>query len=164
VSPPADDGATWLAEALATRDVERLVPNMGAAGERVNDAHRHIRSARKLASEDTTLAVAACHDAIRKAITGHMAAAGYRPKGGDGAHRIVLDYARHQRIGVVNGQDLDDADAIRRDRGIAEYGDFASLKIDAAHVVWAADVAERFVTAVATDLASQQKRSRGTAF
>ena len=36
--------------------------------------------------------MAACHDAIRKALTAHMAAAGYRPRGGEGAHRIVLRY------------------------------------------------------------------------
>ena len=40
-----------------------------------------------------TLAVSACHDAIRKAITAHLVASGLRPRGGDGAHRIVLRYA-----------------------------------------------------------------------
>lgn len=32
----------WLTEALATRDLERVQPNMGAAGDRINDARRHI--------------------------------------------------------------------------------------------------------------------------
>ena len=66
--------ADWLAEAIATRDLERVKANMGAAGERVNDARRHVRSARLLAEDDTTLAMAACHDAIRKAVAAHMAA------------------------------------------------------------------------------------------
>ncbi|WP_420444948.1 hypothetical protein [Candidatus Poriferisodalis sp.] len=61
----------WLAEAIATRDLQRVKPNMGAAGERLNDARRHVRSARILAEDDTTLAIAACHDAIRKAVTAH---------------------------------------------------------------------------------------------
>ncbi|WP_423919704.1 hypothetical protein [Candidatus Poriferisodalis sp.] len=86
----------WLAEAIATRDLERVKPNMGAAGERVNDARRHIRSARMLAEDDTTLALAACRDAVRKAVTAHMAANGLRVRGGEGTHRITLDYARHQ--------------------------------------------------------------------
>ena len=66
----------WLAEAIATRDLQRVKPNMGAAGERLNDARRHVRSARILAEDDTTLAIAACHEAIRKAVTAHMAAKG----------------------------------------------------------------------------------------
>jgi hypothetical protein len=87
---------SWLTEAEATRDVERVAGSMAAAGERINDARRHVRSARRLADDDPTLAIAACHDAIRKAITAHMTAAGLRPRGGEGAHRKVLDYARHQ--------------------------------------------------------------------
>jgi hypothetical protein len=45
---------------------------VAAAGVRINDARRHVKSARALADDDVTLALAACHDAIRKAITGHM--------------------------------------------------------------------------------------------
>lgn len=71
MTPSPDAAAQRLAEAIATRDLERLKPNMAAAGDRVNDARRHIRSARTLAEEDPTLALAACHDAIRKALTGH---------------------------------------------------------------------------------------------
>ena len=52
----------WLTEAIATRDLERVAPNMGAAGERINDARRHIRSAEVLAEDDTTLAMAASDD------------------------------------------------------------------------------------------------------
>ena len=35
----------WLPEALATHDLQRVKPNMAAAGERINDARRHLRSA-----------------------------------------------------------------------------------------------------------------------
>lgn len=114
-----DDSSRWLAEALATRDLEKLKPSMAAAGDRVNDARRHVRSARGLADDDPTLGIAACHDAIRKAITGHMRAAGYRPRSGEGAHRIVLDYAHHLLGGVVEQDDLRDTEAIRKDRGLA---------------------------------------------
>ena len=48
---------------------------------------------RDRSADDMTLAVSACHDAIRKAITAHLVASGLRPRGGDGAHRIVLRYA-----------------------------------------------------------------------
>ena len=112
-----------------------------------------MRSARSLADDDTTLAISACHDAIRKAITGHMAASGYRPRPGEGAHRIVLEYARSQLAGIIDAADLADADAIRKDRSLAEYGDFATSSIDAEHVRWAADVANCIVDAIATELA-----------
>src|SRR6266699_1668046 len=119
-------GDRWLAEMIATRDLDRVKPNMAAAGERISDARRHVRSARLLASEDPTLAMAACHDAIRKAFTGHMAVAGLRPRSGEGAHRLVLEYARHELADVIPADDIDDAEGIRRDRALAEYGDFAS--------------------------------------
>jgi hypothetical protein len=150
----------WLAEAVTTRDLDRVKPNMAAAGDRVNDARRHVRSARLLADDDPTLAVAACHDAIRKAITGHMAAVGLRPRGGVGAHRIVLEYARHQLTAVIRATDLTEADDIRRDRALAEYGEFASRQLDADHVRSAADSAERIVNAVASALANAPTRPR----
>lgn len=145
----------WVTEPIALRDLERIKPDMGAAGERINDARRHVRSARLLADDDTTLAMSACHDAIRKAITAHMSADGLRPRGGEGAHRIVLDYARHRLADLIDPRDLAEADEIRKDRALAEYGDFASRQLDADHVLAAAAVADRIVQAVAGSLASR---------
>ncbi len=142
----------WLAEALATRDLERVRPNMGAAGERINDARRHVRSARLLAEDDTTLGMAACHDAIRKAFVAHMSANGLRVRGGEGAHRIAIEYARNEIAGL-DQDDLVAVDEIRRDRPLAEYGDFASRQLSAEHVRQASDVAERVVDRVAGQLA-----------
>jgi hypothetical protein len=48
---PADQ---WLNEALATRDMERVTANVAAAGQRINDARRHVRSARLLSDDDPT--------------------------------------------------------------------------------------------------------------
>lgn len=127
---------------------------MGAAGERINDARRHVRSARLLAEDDSTLAIAACHDAIRKALTGHMAARGLRVRGTEGAHKRTLDYARSELAGLISEDDFDEADALRKDRALAEYGDFAARQLTAAHVLAAADVAARIVSAIADDLAS----------
>ncbi len=61
-------GQAWLSESLATRDLERVKPDMAAAGHRINEAASHVRSARTLAKDDVTVAMSACHDAIRKAI------------------------------------------------------------------------------------------------
>lgn len=160
MTPTGENTRRWLADAIATRDLEKLKPNMAAAGDRVNDARRHVRSARLLADDDPTLAMAACHDAIRKAITAHMAAAGLRPRGGEGAHRIVLAYARHQLGDVISTDDLSEADAIRRDRALAEYGDFAFRHLDASHVRDTAEVADRIVSAIAVALAAQTRPRR----
>ena len=105
--------ADWLAEAIATGDVERVPANMGAVGERINDARRHVHSARRIAESDTTLAIAACHDAIRKALTGHMTARGLRVRRGEGAHRITLDYARRLLAGTISERDLAETNEIR---------------------------------------------------
>jgi hypothetical protein len=45
-----------------------------------------------------------------------MAALGHRPRAGEGAHRIVFDYARHRLDGVLTADQIKDADARRRDR------------------------------------------------
>lgn len=135
---------------------------MAAAGDRVNDARRHVRSARALADDDTPLAMAACHDAIRKSITAHMLANGLRPHGGEGAHRIVLDYARTQLAAVINEDDLEEAKEIRQDRSLAEYGDFPSRQLGGDHVRAAADVAERIVNAVAEALSRQARSPRAS--
>lgn len=145
--------SAWLIEALATGSVEKVRPNMGAAGERINDARRDVRSARLLADDDTTLAIAACHDAIRKALTGHMTAKGLRVRGAGGAHKRTLDYARSELGGLLSEDDLEEADELRKDRALAEYGDFASRQLTPSHVLAAAEVAERIVAAVANDLA-----------
>jgi hypothetical protein len=73
----------------------------------------------------------------------------------------VLEYARHQLSGVVSADDLDEADDLRKDRALAEYGDFAAQKLSADHVRAAADLAERVVNAVATRLAEEAKPRPG---
>lgn len=145
----------WLSEAITTWQVSEVPPNMAAAGERITDARQHVVSAQSLADSDPTLGMTACHDAIRKAITAHMEAAGLKPKDGDGAHRIVLEYAEHELVGDIEAEDLIEARRIRQDRGIAEYGQFARRQISAEQVRESAIVAECIVRAVAQKLAGQ---------
>jgi hypothetical protein len=113
-----------------------------------------------VAEDDVTLGITACHDAIRKSLTAHMLANGLRPRGGDGAHRIVLEYARNELATVIAAADLDEADALRRDRGIAEYGDFARSKFRPIDVMNAANLAERIVNAMKSATLSAQAKKR----
>ena len=106
---------------------------MPTAGSRIGDARNHVRSARLLAAHDRNWLAAT------------------RP--GKGAHRVLLLYARHVLSKVVSAEDLTEAEGIRRDRGLAEYGDYPSTQFTVEHVKAAADVAERVVNTVATELA-----------
>ena len=65
----------------------------------------------------------------------------------------MLLYARHVLSKVVSAEDLTEAEGIRHDRGLAEYGDYPSTQFTVEHVKAAADVAERVVNTVATELA-----------
>ena len=98
-----DPARAWLAEALATKDLEKVQANMPVAGIRIGDARNHVRSARTLAGDDPALAIAACHDAIRKAVTAHMIrrrppATRWR-RGSSGRPRLCPSRARHRGHG-----------------------------------------------------------------
>jgi hypothetical protein len=58
----------------------------------------------------------------------------------------------HMLGNVVTEDDLTDAEGTRRDRALAEYGDYPSTQFSADHVNASADVAERIVNAVASEL------------
>lgn len=101
---------------------------MPAAGEMINRARTHLRSASTIAATDPTLALSACHDAARQAISAHMRAGGYRVANETGAHRTVIEYAEAVLAGVISGDDRVALDDLRRDRHTAEYGDFGAVR------------------------------------
>jgi HEPN domain len=145
----------WIAEALATGRLQRLQPSMAAAGEMVNRARTHVRSAATIAGGDPTLALSACHDAARQAIAAHMRASGYRAANQAGAHRFVVEYAEIVLADVIGEEDVDALDVLRRDRHTAEYGDFASRAITEDRAREAEALATRVVDAIANALAKQ---------
>lgn len=145
-----------MAEALATGKLQRLRPSMAAAGEMINRARAHVRSAGLIAAADPTLAVSACHDAARQAISAHLRAAGYRVANEAGAHRLIVEYAETVLAGLISQKDVLALDDLRRDRHTAEYGDFASRSITAETANEAAVLATRVVNAVAGALANKR--------
>ena len=151
-----DEAPRWLDEAVIGFRLDRVKADMPAAGTRINDARATLKAVRKISADSPTLAISGCHDAARKAVTAHMVANGYRPKSGEGAHRIVVDYARVVLSGVLTADDVDALDSLRRDRADAEYGDFAQRRFDADHLEAATVLAERVVNAVATALAGMR--------
>jgi ornithine cyclodeaminase/alanine dehydrogenase-like protein (mu-crystallin family) len=145
--------ADWIPDALATGRLQRLQPSMAAAGEMVNRARTHLRSAAAIADTDPTLALTACHDAARQAIAAHMRASGYRAANQAGAHRFVVEYAEIVLAAVIETDDAEALDVLRRDRHTAEYGDFASRVIKEQRARDALAVATRVVNAIASALA-----------
>ncbi|CAN5503273.1 hypothetical protein BH24ACT4_BH24ACT4_07480 [soil metagenome] len=106
---------------LAKQKVSRVMVQPGRAGDLLTRAKHHVESAKRLAVDDPTLAIAACHDAIRKAIDAHAGARGYRIENRPGHHKTVLDYARHELADLVGPEEVDEADRLRVRRHKAEY-------------------------------------------
>ncbi len=115
----------------------------------MNDARRHLASAATVAESDPRLAVAAAHDAIRKAITAYMDAGRLRAQGGEGARAVVIEYARYALANHLDEATLNAADGLRALRNQAEYSDLAS-RIDTRAAISAIAVAEQVVRAVMT--------------
>ena len=104
----------WLANMIGERRMSQVRPNMARSGDLITQAHTHIASARKLASTDSTLALAACHDAIRKALDAHAGAMGYRFEDSPGAHRTAIEYGHEVLGGHLDSDDLDEANRLRK--------------------------------------------------
>lgn len=103
----------------------------------MEEAGRHLKSARLIAGEDPEGAYALLYDAARKAVDAHLAANGLRvSKSRLGGHEATALYAR----AVVGGDHADDARALDRmpkQRNRVEYGAWhisvARLKADLTH-------------------------------
>ncbi|HEX2196088.1 MAG TPA: hypothetical protein VHJ76_04100 [Actinomycetota bacterium] len=129
--------------------LERVEHDSTVAATKLDEAERHLRSARAIAADDPTGAYVLLYDAARKAVDGHLAANGYRvSKTRLGAHEATALYAR----AVIGGEHAADAhalDRMRRNRNRVEYGSWhispARLDADFIH-------AERLVAAVRAEL------------
>lgn len=145
--------SAWLAEMIAERRMSQVRPNMARSGDLITQASTHIGSARKIASTDSTLALAACHDAIRKALDAHAGAMGYRFENSPGAHRTAIEYGRQVLAGRLDSNDLDDANRLRNRRHSAEYGEVPAAQIGADEIEYFAALALRIVDVVTAELA-----------
>ncbi len=138
---------TWVNDAIVMRDLGRIPVDVAGAHRKLIDAQSNADGGRLVQDVSPSLAIAACHDAARKAVTAHMAARGLRPRKGEGAHRIVLEYARSVLAESIDASDLRALDDLRRDRADAEYGE-TSGPMSGAQLRAAADVADCIINAV----------------
>ncbi len=150
-------------EMVALGQLDRVAVNPDVVGDWVNEASRHLRSAALLAEVDPRLAYSACHDAIRKVLTGLLAERGLRPKGGEGGHARVVEWGTVALGDDVERDVLDAIDLIRRQRHVAEYGELASQIIGSAEVTEAIRVANEVLAGAKRALKRQRPVARSAA-
>lgn len=146
------EGSAWLRAAIAEARASRVRPNMARAGELITIARKHIGSAERVAESDPTLALTACHDAVRKAIDGHAGARGVRIENVPGHHKLVLDYARYE-IEAVDDDALREADRLRDRRNEFEYARSPERALRPDEIAEHVETARAIVEAVAAALA-----------
>jgi hypothetical protein len=123
-----------------------LVPTDGrAAAALLEEAERHLTSAAAIASTDPNGAYSLLYDAVRKAVTAHMLARGYRVAGGRlRGHEAVVRYAEASLSEGPHSEHVAQLDRIRRARNRSEYGfaTFGARQLEAdlqhAHAIIAA--------------------------
>lgn len=141
--------ADALSSLLANGTIERVEPDRRTAGRELGVAREHIESAVLLAERDPAAAFAVGYDAIRKAISAHMRAAGHRVKKGRGHHERVARYARAALADADIGEDLLAIDQLRLLRNQSQY---EGLQVEPAEVEEQLVHARAIVGAIGDDL------------
>lgn len=109
---------------LVTGGRIELVPaDVRAAAALLDEAARHLTSAGAIASTDPNGAYSLLYDAVRKAVTAHMLARGYRVASGRlGGHEAVVRYAEASLSEGPYSEHVAQLDRMRRARNRSEYG------------------------------------------
>ncbi len=121
---------------LGRGELERVEPDSQSAAESVEEARRHLESARAISGTDPNGAYQLAYDAARKAVVAAMRASGLRVRRGEGGHALTAAYAG----AAIDGELGRRLEAMRRRRNRSEYG---------TAFFGAAEVAEAIETAAA---------------
>jgi hypothetical protein len=138
-----------LAELLESGQVARVEPDLPAAAEELAVGRRHITTAASVAGTDPTAAFAVGYEAVRKAISAHMRANGYRARKGQGHHARIGRYALAALDAPAVAGHLDAFDALRLLRNQSQY---EGLEIEPAEVDELLVHARAIVGAIGDDL------------
>jgi uncharacterized protein (UPF0332 family) len=119
-----------LEQLLSSGSIEDVGADPETALARLEESERHVESAEAIAASDPNGAYQMAYDAARKAVTAHMASAGFRVRADKGGHALTARYAS-EAISKELGNQLD---RMRRRRNRSEYGTahFENREIDAA--------------------------------
>ena len=142
--------AEALSALLDAGTIERVEPDPRFAERELRVAREHIESAASLAERDPTAGFAVGYEAIRKAISAHMRATGYRARKGVGHHERIGRYARAVLAKAGIGEDLQAIDQLRLLRNQSQY---EGLEIEPGEVAELLIHARAIVGAIGDDLA-----------
>jgi hypothetical protein len=133
-----------LAELLEGGVIQPVARDTSTAREELAAARLHIETAESAARRDPTGAFALGYDAIRKAISGHMRANGFRAAKGPGQHARTGRYALAVLDTPGVTEHLDAFDELRLLRNQSQYeglgvepGDVADLLVHAHAIIGA---------------------------
>ncbi len=114
-------GEAELLRLLAEKAIERVETDRETARQELDGAKRHLESAASIADADPTAAFAVSYDAMRKAISAHMRASGYRVKKGPGHHQRTGRYALAALDDLHVEDHIEAFDSLRQLRNQSEY-------------------------------------------
>jgi hypothetical protein len=138
-----------LGRLLAGRGVQQVEPDADAAAASLEEAARHLASARAIAETDPNGAYQLLYDAARKAVAAHMLSRGYRARNAQGAHAVTARYAAVAL--AARTPSAAELERLRRRRNRSEY---ALAFFEPAEVREALEHAEAIVRVVAEDLST----------
>ena len=138
-----------LDELVATGVIELVDADPETALIELGQAQRHVASAAEIAERDPVAAFALGYDAIRKSLSAHMRAHGYRVTKGAGHHARTARYARAAIDDARVEEHLEAFDELRQLRNQSEYD---ALLLDQSDVTDALVRADAIIDAVEDDL------------
>lgn len=136
---------------IAEGRLQVVHPNGELAELMILQATRHLASARTVSEIDPVGAFQLVYDGARNALAAILLNQGLRPKGGDGAHAVLLTATRAQ-LHPPLGADLDAFDWMRRTRNESEYPTTDAPVASAEDVEEALPAAERIIEIAVTVL------------
>jgi hypothetical protein len=138
-----------LRRLLAGRGVQQIEPDADSAAASLEEAARHLASARAILQTDPNGAYQLLYDAARKAVAAHMFSVGYRARNAPGAHTVIARYAAAALADRTPS--ASELDRLRRRRNRSEYG---LAFFEPAEVQEALGHAQAIVRAVTEDLSA----------
>jgi hypothetical protein len=138
-----------IRQLLAEGAIEQVEPDPETAAEELAVARSHLTSAELISDQDPSGAFALGYDAMRKAISAHMRARGYRVTKGPGHHFRTGRYALAALDGLGAQEHVEAFDDLRRLRNQSEYD---ALSVESDEVAESLAHAHALVDAIEEDL------------
>ena len=129
--------------------IERVAADPETAEMELDQARKHVESATEIAENDPVGAFAIGYDAIRKSISAHMRARGYRVTRGKGHHARTGAYALAALDASKIEEHIEAFDDLRQLRNQSEYD---AVTLDSADVADALARARAIIAAIEGDI------------